>query len=62
MPPFLIFAAAAAGAMFGVKALKREWKRVNSALEESEREGEARDRLTRPTLKRDRTSGEWRPG
>lgn len=62
MPPFLIIAAMAAGAMVGAKALKREWKRVNSALDESEREGEARDRLNRPTLKRDRESGEWRPG
>lgn len=62
MPPFIVFAAAAAGALFGVKALKREWARVNARLEETERaEGEVA-RTDRPTLKKDPSSGEWRPG
>jgi hypothetical protein len=61
LPPFLLIAAAAAGALFGAKTLKREWIRVNRALEEAERDGDARDRGARPTLKRDRASGEWRP-
>ncbi|RXF68083.1 hypothetical protein [Hansschlegelia zhihuaiae] len=61
MPPLIVLAAAAAGALFGVKALKREWVRVNARLEEAERAEAAVDRAKRPTLKRDPTSGEWRP-
>lgn len=61
MPPLLVIAAAAAGALFGAKALKREWIRVNTRLDEAERaESEAR-RDDRPTLRRDPSSGEWRP-
>ncbi|GLK67679.1 hypothetical protein [Hansschlegelia plantiphila] len=60
MPPFLLIAAAAAGALFGAKALKREWLRVNRELERTERE-QAGDAEPRPTLKHDKTTGEWRP-
>ncbi|HEY0291444.1 MAG TPA: hypothetical protein VGC51_03755 [Hansschlegelia sp.] len=60
MPPFLLIAAAAAGALFGAKALKREWLRVNRELERTERE-QAGDAAPRPTLKHDKTTGEWRP-
>ncbi|GLK79439.1 hypothetical protein [Methylopila turkensis] len=62
MPPLLVIAAAAAGAMFGAKALKREWRRVNRELNAAERSAEERDREVRPTLRRDPSSGEWRPG
>ncbi|MFD1703804.1 hypothetical protein ACFSCV_12405 [Methylopila henanensis] len=62
MPPLLVIAAAAAGAMFGAKALKREWRRVNRELDAAERSAEERDREVRPTLRRDPSSGEWRPG
>jgi hypothetical protein len=62
MPPLIVLAAAAAGALLGAKALKREWERVNAKLEAAERaEGEL-GRAERPTLKRDPSSGEWRPG
>ena len=61
MPPLIVLAAAAAGALFGAKALKREWARVNARLEEADREDAARDSAARPTLKKDPTSGEWRP-
>lgn len=61
MPPLLVFAAAAAGALFGAKALKREWARVNARLDESERAEERARRDDRPTLRRDPSSGEWRP-
>jgi hypothetical protein len=61
MPPLVVLAAAAAGALFGAKALKREWTRVNARLEEAER-AEAAVKAKRPTLKRDPSSGEWRPG
>ncbi|WP_261404234.1 hypothetical protein [Chenggangzhangella methanolivorans] len=37
MPPLIVLAAAAAGALFGAKALKREWARVNARLDEAER-------------------------
>lgn len=62
MPPFLIFAAAAAGALVGVKALKREWERVNARLDEADRAEAALNANKRPTLRKDPTSGEWRPG
>lgn len=62
MPPLIVLAAAAAGALFGAKALKREWARVNARLEEAERADAARDRAGRPTLKKDPGTGEWRPG
>lgn len=61
MPPFLVLAAAAAGALFGVKALKREWARVNARLDEAERADASRDQAKRPTLRKDPSSGEWRP-
>lgn len=61
MPPLLVLAAAAAGALFGAKALKREWARVNARLDETERAEAIRDRASRPTLKKDPQSGEWRP-
>lgn len=61
MPPLIVLAAAAAGALFGVKALKREWARVNARLDEAERNDAARDRTARPTLKKDPGTGEWRP-
>ncbi|PZQ18982.1 MAG: hypothetical protein DI565_00860 [Ancylobacter novellus] len=61
MPPLIVVAAVAAGALFGVKALKREWARVNSRLDEAERADAARDRVARPTLRKDPASGEWRP-
>lgn len=59
--PLIVLAAAAAGAVFGVKALKREWARVNSRLDEAET-AEAKDKAKRPTLRKDPASGEWRPG
>lgn len=62
MPPFLLIAAVAAGALFGAKALKREWLRINHDLERGERARDAADRAERPTLKHDRDTGEWRPG
>lgn len=62
MPPFLIFAAAAAGAVVGVKAIQREWRRVNARLDEADRAEAVNDAHKRPTLKRDPSSGEWRPG
>lgn len=61
MPPLIVLAAAAAGALFGVKALKREWARVNARLHEAERSDADRDRTARPTLRRDPGTGEWRP-
>ncbi|MGA0532207.1 hypothetical protein [Hansschlegelia sp. KR7-227] len=60
MPPFLIVAAAV-GALFGVKALKREWRRVNDELDSAERAEAVVNKDKRPTLKRDPSSGEWRP-
>lgn len=62
MPPLIVLAAAAAGALFGAKALKREWARVNAKLEQAERADGKVDRAERPTLKKDAASGEWRPG
>ncbi|GLK76621.1 hypothetical protein GCM10008171_18750 [Methylopila jiangsuensis] len=62
MPPFLVIAAAAAGAVYGAKALRREWRRVNRALDESERLREADERDLRPTLRRDPATGEYRVG
>jgi hypothetical protein len=62
MPPLIILAAAAAGALFGAKALKREWLRVNKELDAADAAsvGEG-DRRSRPTLRRDPATGEWRP-
>jgi len=61
MPPLIVLAAAAAGALYGAKALKREWARVNARLAEADR-AEAQDkRASRPTLRKDPESGEWRP-
>ncbi|MBB3973511.1 hypothetical protein [Hansschlegelia beijingensis] len=61
MPPFLLIAAAAAGAVFGAKALKREWRRVNRELDRNEAASLVAERSERPTLRRDPATGEWRP-
>ena len=61
MPPFLILTAAAAGMMFGAKAVTREWRRINRELEDAERADAASGRDLRPTLRRDPSTGEWRP-
>lgn len=60
--PLLVIAAAAAGAAFGFKALKREWARVNARLDEAEAAEAELNRASRPTLKKDPATGEWRPG
>lgn len=60
--PLIVIAAAAAGAAFGFKALKREWARVNARLDENERVEAELNKANRPTLKKDPASGEWRPG
>lgn len=60
MPPLIVLAAAAAGALFGAKALKREWVRINKELDAADLSA-ADDRRARPTLKRDPATGEWRP-
>ncbi|WP_020180237.1 hypothetical protein [Methylopila sp. M107] len=60
--PLLVVAAAAAGAAIGYKALKREWARVNSRLDEAEKVEAETNKANRPTLKKDKASGEWRPG
>ncbi|WP_020188053.1 hypothetical protein [Methylopila sp. 73B] len=62
MPPFLVFAAAAAGAVYGAKAIKREWRRINRELEAADRNAVDADKALRPTLRRDPATGEWRPG
>lgn len=62
MPPFLLLAAAAVGALFGAKALRREWERVNARLDEAERADPTGEGARRPTLRKDPESGEWRPG
>ncbi|HVI30316.1 hypothetical protein [Hansschlegelia sp.] len=61
MPPFLLIAAAAAGAVFGAKALKREWLRVNRELDRNEPASSVAEQTARPTLRRDPATGEWRP-
>jgi len=61
MPPFLLIAAAAAGAVFGAKALKREWLRVNRELDRNEPVSSVAEQAARPTLRRDPATGEWRP-
>lgn len=61
MPPFLLIAAAVAGAAFGAKSLKREWRRINRDLDAAERASADGDPAARPTLKRDPATGEWRP-
>lgn len=61
MPPFLLIAAAAASVTFGAKALRREWRRINRDLEAAEKAGVDGDRATLPTLRRDPSTGEWRP-
>ena len=61
MPPFLLIAAAAAGAVFGAKALMREWRRVNRELDRNEAASSVAERSERPTLRRDPATGEWRP-
>jgi hypothetical protein len=60
MPPFLLIAAAAAGAVIGAKALKREWRRINRELDDAERADAASDQ-PRATLRHDPDTGEWRP-
>lgn len=59
MPPFLILAAVAASAVYGAKAVKREWRRVNRELERAEA-AESERPSDLPKLKRDPQSGEWR--
>lgn len=63
MPPFLVFAAVAAGAVYGAKAIKREWRRINRELDEADRSavGAEANKTLHPTLRRDPATGEWRP-
>ncbi len=60
MPPLFLLAAAAAGAVFGAKAVRREWRRINRELDAADRDSAAREQDVRPTLRRDPASGEWR--
>jgi hypothetical protein len=62
MPVFLICALGAAGAVVLVKLFNREWHRVNSELDRAKpvRVNDP-ERAGLPTLRRDPTTGEYRP-
>jgi hypothetical protein len=62
MPAIFAWALGAVGAVFMVKLLNREWQRVNTDLD---RVKPVRvtdpERAAMPTLRRDPTTGEYRP-
>jgi hypothetical protein len=63
MPPLIILAVGAIGATALMKLLSRESRRVNAELDETRRgTGTADGRPARPTLRRDPSTGEYRPG
>lgn len=62
MPPFLVALAVAAGAIAGVRAIRREWGRVNRQLDEQEAARERRPPEPGDTLRRDPERGVWRRG
>ena len=63
MPPFLVVAIGAIGAVALMKLLARESRRVNAELDETRRDaGKVNQDAGHPTLKRDPATGEYRPG
>jgi hypothetical protein len=62
MPAIFAWALGAVGAVFMVKLINREWQRVNADLD---RVKPVRvtdpERAAMPTLRRDPTTGEYRP-
>jgi len=62
MPVVLVWALGAAGAVVLVKLFNREWRRVNTELDQAK---PARvndpERAGLPTLRRDPSTGEYRP-
>jgi hypothetical protein len=62
MPAILVWVLGAAGAVVLVKLFNREWRRVNSELDQAK---PARvsdpERAGLPTLRRDPRTGEYRP-
>jgi hypothetical protein len=53
--PIILSFATAAGAIVAVRLLKREWARVNREIDAAEAAPQA------ATLRRDPSTGEWRP-
>lgn len=60
MPPLIVLALGAVGAAALVKRLASESRRVNAELE-AQRAAEAAREASRSTLRRDPTTGEFRP-
>lgn len=61
MPPVIVLAIGAFGAAALVKLLARESRRVNAELDAVRRSEEAQAPLPGHTLRRDPTTGEYRP-
>jgi len=66
MPPFLLsplvkWSLIAAGGAMVVHWVVKETRRINEELERAKRAARISDRENRPTLRRDPTTGEYRP-
>lgn len=61
MPPVIVLAIGAFGAAALVKLLARESRRVNAELDAVRRSEEPEAPLSRRTLRRDPSTGEYRP-
>lgn len=61
MPPVIVLALGAVGAAALVKLLAKESRRVNAELDATRRAEEANEPTGRVTLRRDPSTGEYRP-
>jgi hypothetical protein len=61
LPPVIAWTLAAIGAAALSKVLVKEWRRINAELDACERAAEPVTREQLPTLRRDPSSGVYRP-
>jgi hypothetical protein len=61
MPPLVPFAVASVVAGLGLRWARREWRRINHALDRERSAADLSGRGELPTLRRDPATGNWRP-
>ncbi|MEM6381176.1 MAG: hypothetical protein AAF739_00750 [Pseudomonadota bacterium] len=62
MPAFFGLAALAVGGFIASRIMRREWMRVNRAMDDTRRAKTTDDREAMPQLKRDPATGNYKPG
>jgi len=61
MPPLVPFAVASVVTGLGLRWARREWRRINDALDRERSAAGLSGRAELPTLRRDPATGNWRP-